>query len=90
MIHSLQQKVAQTETQVTSLKKQLDKIRHRASYWKSKCSELKRLSDDKVAEVLVAEESKQIKLRQEVEELQLANLDLCDEVEKIVAANDDI
>ena len=90
MIHSLQQKVAQTEAQVTSLKKQLDKIRHRASYWKSKCSELKRLSDDKVAEVLVTEENKQIMLRQEVEELQLANLDLCDEVEKIVAANDDI
>ena len=50
------------EEQTRTLKTQIDRLHHRAAYWKSKCNDLEIASGEEVARVLVKEESKCIQL----------------------------
>lgn len=85
MIKDLERKVTRTEVQVHSLKVKIDRIRHRASYWKLKCSQLEQVNGEELAEVIATEESKQTHLREEIRTLEYENVELRDAVEEIMA-----
>ena len=83
MIDHLQQKVAKKETQVATLESKIDRLRHRASYWKSKC--LKEASSSGQEDLDDAMESERSKLRDEVAELEQENLELRSTVQEIMS-----
>ena len=85
VIRNLEHKVTQSESQVSSLKEKIDRLSHRARYWKSKCEDLKQTSGDELAEYVLTEESKQSKLREEVAELEHENLELRDTVQEVMS-----
>ena len=69
-ISMLQQTVAKNESQIINLQRKIDRIQHRALYWKKKSDELKESFDDKVDEVIIESEEVKVKLREEIDELE--------------------
>ena len=56
-IKDLQCKVSRSESQIVTLKAKIDRIRHRATYWRSKCSEERQYTNENVDEVLRSKET---------------------------------
>ena len=79
VIRSLQEKVV-SEALISSLK--MDRLHHRASYWKKKSEELKNSFDDNVTDVIFTREEEKEKLKNEVEHLEHENM--CDVVDDIL------
>ena len=69
---------------ISSLKMKVDRLHHRASYWKKKSEELTDLFDDNVTDVILTREEEKEKLKGEVEHLEHENNDLCDVVDDIL------
>ena len=79
MIGDLQKKQNKSDEQVSFLKTKIDRLRHRASYWRSVC-ERKTCNDN------VSDESECTgKLKEEVRLLEQDNIELKDQVQEILA-----
>ena len=88
-IKDLQCKVSRSESQIVTLKAKIDRIRHRATYWRSKCSEERQYTNENVDEVLRSKEQDEMKLQIKVAELEEENLDLFEKVEEVMAEASD-
>lgn len=84
VINSLQARVVETDTVVSSLKTKLDRMRHRALYWKKKSDELKESCEEKILDTICTQDEVKAKLRDEIEELEYENNDLQDVVDDIM------
>ncbi len=87
VINGLQKKVAHQESQVVSLRGKIDRLRHREAYWKKQHKTFKQLGDEEVKHAIAEEKHTQMKLNQEVAELEQENMQLRDTVEEVLAKN---
>ena len=46
LVVSLEKKLVEADIQIQDLKKKMDRIRHRVTYWKQKCSNISTLSEE--------------------------------------------
>ena len=85
MIDVLKKKVTKQEERIVSLKAQVDRLRHRTSYWQSKCSYVKDASDEELTKVLAEEGARGKKLEQEISVLEHENIELHEQVQCVLA-----
>ena len=52
----------------------MDRLRHRAAYWKSKCGDLKSSCDDEVVDAVIIEKEAQAKFSDEIDVLEYEKL----------------
>lgn len=86
MIDDLQKKQIKIDEQVSLLKTKTDRLRHRASYWRSKfegLSERNMHIDDGISD----ESEYTSKLKEEVRLLEQDNIELKDQLREILAGN---
>lgn len=84
VIKDLQYKVTQNQTEVLSLKSKIDRLRHRAMYWKSRYIQLSEASSEE--NDLDTESGKQLHLyRQEIAELENENSDLREKIQEVMS-----
>ena len=89
-IHELQKDLSDRESGIEEMKKNIDRLRHRAVYWKAKCDDLKSSSGEEVTDAIIKEQKVQKKLMDEVDALEQENLELQDVVDELMASNEDI
>lgn len=82
LVRDLQHKVSVSDSQVSQ---QLDRLRHRAMYWKSKA----KVVPDADTDFIDAAENECTKLEGEIVELEEENLDLREQVESILSESSD-
>ena len=80
LVKELQQTVRVGERQITKLKADVDRLRHRAAYWQGKAVVV---NDD--ADSVDAASSEHAKLKEEISQLEEENLDLHEKVEEILS-----
>ena len=84
----LQKQATKSAKQVTSLKAKVDRLRHRASYWKSKFSEISGGENCEELDELEREYGqKQNLLVEEVRKLEYDNAELKDKVDEVMSDN---
>ncbi len=87
-IDMLQKQATKSAKQVTSLKAKVDRLRHRASYWKSKFSEISGGENCEELDELEREYGqKQNLLVEEVRKLEYDNAELKDKVDEVMSDN---
>lgn len=84
------QQLVNADSQICTLRRTIDRYRHRAVYWRSKCHAVKQSCDEEVIEIMTNDKMMKTKLKEEVEQLQQENIDLCDTVDEIMMSNKDI
>ena len=84
LISHLQTKVSKSESQVSILKAKIDRLRHRATYWQSKYAQCSNSSSDEVATLTEESCRKEQALKEEIRDLEMANLELKDQVQDIM------
>ena len=85
-IDDLLQKVAKKETQVATLQSKMDRLRHRVSYWKCKCSkEASSSGQEELEDAVESERAKLAMLRDELTDLEQENLELRSTVQEIMS-----
>ena len=85
----LQKCLTSQERSVEKMKTNLDRLRHRAAYWKKNYVFLKDSSGDEVINAVVQEKAAQIKLSEEVESLESEDVELRETVENLLARTND-
>ena len=58
-IHELQKDLSDRESGIEEMKKNIDRLRHRAVYWKAKCDDLKSSSGEEVTDAIIKEQKVQ-------------------------------
>ena len=80
--------MVEAEIQIEDLKKRIDRIRHRVTYWKEKYSNLSMLNEELQIKLELDNEKVQAVLHEEIFQLEQKNLDLQDTVEELISAED--
>lgn len=83
----IQEQLTKKECDIAQLQKNIDSVRHRARYWRSKCDSVKKSSEEELTDVLVNEKEMQEKLNGDIYQLEQENLDLKEAVEELVTEN---
>ena len=84
ILTSLQERVSENEAIISSLTIKIDRLRHRASYWKKKSESLKESSDDNVIEAVCSKDEENMRLKGEIDDLEQENSDLRETVDEII------
>ena len=87
-VSEMQVQLAEKDCSISKLKKKIDRVGHRARYWKSKCDGVKQSSDEEIINVLGNAQEMQDKLTSNIK-LEQENLDLNEVVQELVASNEE-
>ena len=87
-IIQLEKRIVEAEIQIEDLKKRMDRIRHRVTYWKDKYSNQSMLNEELQVKLELDNEKTQAVLHEEIFQLEQKNLDLQDTVEELVSSED--
>ena len=88
LIVDLEKKLVEADIQIQSLKKKMDRIRHRVAYWKEKCSTVSDLSEDLQPKLELNHQKAKSMLHEEISQLEHENLDLQETVEELLSTED--
>jgi len=88
LVVHLEKKLVEADIQIQDLKKKMDRIRHRVTYWKEKYSNLNNLSEELQLKMELDGQKAQATLHEEISQLEQKNLELQDTVEELVSSED--
>ena len=88
-VSELRIELAEKDSNISQLKINIDRIRHRARYWKSKCDNVKQSSEEELIDVLVSGEEMEVKLTSNIYRLEQENVDLQEVVQELMASNEE-
>lgn len=89
MVHELEVQLMEKESSISRLRANIDRIRHRAKYWRSRCDSVKQSSEEEIVDVLASDHEMQAKLLGNVHQLEDENLDLKETIQDLVASNEE-
>jgi len=84
LVNRLEKKLIEAEITIENLKKNIDRVRHRVSYWKAKYNNLQKSSEESELESEFNKEKEQLCLQEEITRLEQENFELIDTVEELV------